>query len=95
MKPGHAQDLRPRREQHALPDTDCVPPGTESRFVTVKDPPEDRRRVAKPRHQGSLGMHDGSAVWCDCCSCEMEPCRAEVASEMGIDVYHDYKDNPE
>jgi hypothetical protein len=29
-------------------------------------------------------MHDGIAIWCDCCSCEMEPYWAEVAMEMGV-----------
>jgi hypothetical protein len=40
----------------------------------------------------SLSMHDGIAVWCDCCSCEMEPYWAAVAEEMGIDVYNDYEE---
>ena len=40
----------------------------------------------------SLSMHDGIAVWSDCCSCEMEPYWAAVAEEMGIDVYNDYED---
>jgi len=31
----------------------------------------------------SKSMHDGVAVWCDCCSCEMEPYWEEVAREMG------------
>ena len=33
----------------------------------------------------SKSMHDGIAVWCDCCSCEMEPYWAEVAREMGFE----------
>jgi hypothetical protein len=33
----------------------------------------------------SKSMHDGVAVWCDCCSCEMEPYWAEVAEEMGVE----------
>jgi len=32
----------------------------------------------------SKSMHDGIAVWCDCCSCEMEPYWAEVAREMEV-----------
>jgi hypothetical protein len=32
----------------------------------------------------SKSMHDGIAVWCDCCSCEMEPYWEEVAREMGV-----------
>jgi|GEM_PF-1675603 len=47
--------------------------------------------AGKSSHK-SLSMHDGIAVWCDCCSCEMEPYWAEVAAEMGIDVYNDYED---
>jgi hypothetical protein len=39
----------------------------------------------------SKSMHDGIAVWCDCCSCEMEPYWAEVAAEMGIE-FSDYED---
>lgn len=39
------------------------------------------------RRQGkSLSMHEGVAVWCDCCSCEAEPYWAELAEEMGIDL---------
>jgi hypothetical protein len=33
----------------------------------------------------SKSMHDGIAVWCDCCSCEMEPYWAEIASEIGVE----------
>ncbi len=39
----------------------------------------------------SKSMHDGIAVWCDCCSCEMEPYWAEVAREMGVE-FSDYED---
>jgi hypothetical protein len=39
----------------------------------------------------SKSMHDGIAIWCDCCSCEMEPYWAEVAREMGV-VFSDYED---
>ena len=39
----------------------------------------------------SLSMHDGVAVWCDCCSCEAEPYWAELAEEMGIDLGSDYE----
>jgi hypothetical protein len=31
-------------------------------------------------------MHEGIAVWCDCCSCEAEPYWAAVAGELGIDL---------
>ena len=45
------------------------------------------------RQPGSMSksMHDGVAVWCDCCSCEMEPYWAEVAREMGVES-SDYED---
>lgn len=39
----------------------------------------------------SKSMHEGIAVWCDCCSCEMEPYWAEVAREMGVE-FSDYED---
>jgi len=39
----------------------------------------------------SKSMHAGIAVWCDCCSCEMEPYWAEVAREMGVQL-SDYED---
>lgn len=37
-------------------------------------------------------MHDGIAVWCDCCSCEAEPRLVAVAEELGIDLGDDYED---
>jgi len=37
-------------------------------------------------------MHDGIAVWCDCCSCEAEPYWVAVAEELGIDLGSDYED---
>ena len=36
-------------------------------------------------------MHEGIAVWADCCSCEAEPMWREVAEELGIDL-SDYED---
>ena len=39
----------------------------------------------------SKSMHNNIAVWCDCCSCEMEPYWAEVAREMGEEI-SDYED---
>ncbi|HZW25969.1 MAG TPA: hypothetical protein VFF26_10845 [Gallionella sp.] len=38
-------------------------------------------------------MHEGIAVWCDCCSCEAEPYWAELAEEMGM-TFSDYEDEP-
>jgi len=52
------------------------------------------KEIATPKHRGrkSKSMHDGIAVWCDCCSCEAEPYWAELAEEMGIELYNDYED---
>lgn len=47
----------------------------------------------KRRDRKSKSMHDGIAVWCDCCSCEAEPYWAELADEMGIELYNDYEDD--
>lgn len=47
---------------------------------------EERKRKKK-----RANMHDGIAVWCDCCSCEAEPYWAAVAAELGIDL-GDYED---
>lgn len=41
---------------------------------------------------GSKSMHEGIAVWCDCCSCEIEPYWAEVAAEMGVDLGSNYEE---
>ncbi len=40
-----------------------------------------------------VSMHDGIAVWCDCCSCEAEPRWVAVAEELGIDLGDDYEDS--
>ena len=52
-----------------------------------------RAPSAKERPR-SLSMHEGIAVWCDCCSCEAEPYWVEAAEAMGIDLGSDY-DDPE
>lgn len=39
-----------------------------------------------------ISMHEGIAVWCDCCSCEAEPYWQEVAEALGIDLGSDYED---
>ncbi|HSD59785.1 MAG TPA: hypothetical protein VLC55_02915 [Burkholderiales bacterium] len=39
-----------------------------------------------------VSMHDGIAVWADCCSCAAEPYWLAVAEEMGIDLGSDYED---
>ena len=48
--------------------------------------------ISTPRKR-SISMHDGIAVWCDCCSCEAEPYWAELADEMGVDLGSDYEDD--
>lgn len=40
----------------------------------------------------SKSMHEGVAVWCDCCSCAAEPYWLAVADEMGIDLGSDYEE---
>ena len=50
--------------------------------------PRTQKRVRK-----SLSMHEGIAVWCDCCSCEAEPYWAAVAEETGIDPVSGYQDD--
>ncbi len=48
--------------------------------------------AADGKRRKSLSMHDGIAVWCDCCSCEAEPYWVAVAEELGIDLGSDYED---
>lgn len=53
-------------------------------------PPGDRTASHAhdaPPKKGPMtkSMHDGIAVWCDCCSCEAEPRWVEVAEQMGIE----------
>jgi len=50
--------------------------------------PATARRRPETR---SKSMHDGIPVWCDCCSCEMEPYWAEIAREMGAE-FSDHED---
>ena len=50
----------------------------------------DEPVTGKPR--ASKSMHDGIAVWCDCCSCEAEPYWRELADELGVDLGSDYED---
>lgn len=40
---------------------------------------------AEERGSMRLSMHNGIAVWCDCCSCEAEPYWLAVAEELRID----------
>lgn len=34
--------------------------------------------------QPPMSMHEGIAIWCDCCVCEAEPYWAELADELGV-----------
>jgi hypothetical protein len=38
-------------------------------------------------------MHEGIAIWCDCCSCEAEPYWVEAAESAGIVLVSDYEDD--
>lgn len=51
----------------------------------------ETRQTGSARRRRSMSMHDGIAVWCDCCSCQAEPYWAELAEEMGIDLGSDYE----
>ncbi len=48
-----------------------------------------------PRPPRRISMHEGIAVWCDCCSCAAEPYWLEVAEELGMDLGSDYEDEPD
>ena len=54
------------------------------------DQPTRSPLSARPR--STLSMHDGIAVWCDCCSCEMEPYWQEAVEKMGFELVSDYED---
>jgi hypothetical protein len=47
--------------------------------------------TAKHKRRKGISMHEGIAVWCDCCPCEAEPYWVEVGKEMGID-FSDYEE---
>jgi hypothetical protein len=51
------------------------------------------RRPATAERRRPISMHEGIAVWCDCCSCEAEPYWVEIGEEMGIDLGSDYEDS--
>ena len=51
-----------------------------------------KSQSADTKRKKSISMHDGIAVWCDCCSCEAEPYWAELAEEMRVDLGSDYED---
>ena len=49
----------------------------------------------KSPSSNTRSMHEGIAVWCDCCSCEAEPYWQAVAEELGIDLGSDYESDAE
>jgi hypothetical protein len=61
----------------------------EHRRATAENGVSDVPGVTPARK--SKSMHEGIAVWCDCCSCEAEPYWVAVAEEMGIDLGSDYE----
>lgn len=60
--------------------------------ATTGPVPQTPVSPAEPKRSRSISMHDGIAVWCDCCSCEAEPYWVEIAKEMGMDLGSDYED---
>ena len=59
--------------------------------VHAPDEGETQSASTATRRRKRANMHEGKAVWCDCCSCEAEPRWAAVAEEMGISL-SDYED---
>ena len=66
-------------------------PQDKSRQQPGRQPATRRARKKRPH----TSMHEGIAVWCDCCSCEAEPYWQAVAGELGIDLGSDYEDEDE
>lgn len=62
--------------------------GSETRNGRAQGP----AAYSRPKGRKRANMHDGIAVWCDCCSCAAEPYWLAVAEEMGIDLGSDYED---
>lgn len=63
---------------------------TESPLPAGPDAGPDEHAPNRPARR--ISMHEGIAVWCDCCSCAAEPYWLEVAEELGIDLGSDYED---
>lgn len=68
-------------------------PDSDVRTPEEKQKPSTRQPdiPAAPNRKKRTSMHDGIAVWCDCCSCKAEPYWAELAEELGIDLGDDYE----
>ncbi|MFN3593735.1 MAG: hypothetical protein ACK4TK_03505 [Thiobacillaceae bacterium] len=58
----------------------------------VGNSPESAGQEAAPAKRRRISMHEGIAVWCDCCSCAAEPYWLEVAEELGVDLGSEYED---
>ena len=43
------------------------------------------QKVENGNQKKSLSMHEGVAVWCDCCSCEAEPYWIEMMENPQLD----------
>ena len=67
-------------------------PKDNARKIMNGTAPQPVATPGKKRKRKSISMHDGVAVWCDCCSCEAEPYWAELAEELGVDLGSDYED---
>lgn len=59
---------------------------------TAEHAPESASQRSSPSRRRSISMHEGIAVWCDCCSCEAEPYWVEIAETMGLELGSDYED---
>jgi hypothetical protein len=66
---------------------DCNPPD-DNRENSSHQPSAAPKKKRKKKH---ISMHEGIAVWADCCSCEAEPYWRELAEEMGVDL-NEYED---
>ena len=64
----------------------------DSKTVPAVTSPVPGPEAIKPTRRKRANMHEGIAVWCDCCSCAAEPYWLAVAEEMGIDLGSDYED---
>lgn len=64
----------------------------DSKSVPAVTSPAREPAAIKSKRRKRANMHEGIAVWCDCCSCAAEPYWLAVAEEMGIDLGSDYED---
>ena len=88
--PGHVIRTHKRRVQ-LMVDSRPPAPGGDERGKR-SDGCEAPAVAGNPPVRKSKSMHEGVAVWCDCCSCAAEPYWLAVAEEMGIDLGSDYEE---